>query len=1738
MKAPLKSTLLLDLEIDSGGGIREIGAVLDGESFLRKSERTSIGALEELDEFAAGATRVLGHNLLRHDLPFLRAAHPGLRLLALPVVDTLYLSPLAFPENPYHRLVKDYKLLSATRNDPVADARLAAKVFFDQWEAFSTLAASTPDLAALLRFLFRGAPLGRGGMGDGLAEVFAAVGAPEFRTPLQAEAAFIALTRGLTCDAAGKAVARRLLRERPHAPELAYVATWIRVAGGKSVLPPWVRGEFPEVPELIRELRDSPCGQKDCEYCRTVQDPEVELTRTFGFPRFREIDGRPLQRDIVLSCMAGQPLLALLPTGGGKSLCYQLPAFNRHRRTGALSIVISPLQALMKDQVEGLEKKTRTPHAGAIYGMLTPPERRDVLERVRRGDIAILYVSPEQLRNRSFEKTILHREIGAWVIDEAHCISRWGHDFRPDYFYASRFIGEMARTQGGAPPPVACFTATGKPGVVEEIVAHFRQALTQELAVFTGPVERENLAFEVRAVSKPEKPGLVRALLAERLFTNGAGGAAIVYCRTRRGTEDLAEFLTRTGLHAEAFHAGVNAPEKRSIQERFLAGKTRVISATNAFGMGIDKEDVRLVIHADVPGSLESYLQEAGRAGRDQEPADCLLLFDEQDVEEQFRLGARSKLTMRDLIGILKGVRRAAKRQGAEVILTPGELLREETVDTSIELGDAGADTKVKTALSWLERAGFLTRDENRTEVFQGMPRVKDLEDAQARIAKLDIMPQAARRWLEVLKALLTADPDDGLSFDELAGLSAYEEIGRKAPDGDGRAVTRQVARDLHDLAESGLVDRGLVLSAFVRPRGSNTSKSVFERAAKTEVALLELLREAAPDAESGGWQHVNLRALNTRLKERGAESSPEMILLLLRSLSQDGRGLAGKKGSLELSQASRDSYRAKILRSWDALSRTAKIRRAVAAEILRLLLEKIRRADGGGEEQQVVFTAEEIAARIRKDSRLAGLVTEPLLAIDRGLLFLHEQRAIILRQGLAVFRSAMTIKLEKSAKGRPYRAADYEALSRYYRERVFQVHAMGRYATLGIDDQRAANRFVSDCFCLEEDKFFAKHFAGEEEVVARATGQKSYRQIVEDLENPTQMALVAGPKEENVLVLAGPGSGKTRVVVHRCAYLLRVLRVPPREILVLCFNHNAAVELRRRLSELVGREARGVTVLTYHALAMRLSGASFAERSERAGRDEHLASAAKEDLFNEVLRTATRLLTGKEDVPGVEPDEIRDRLLAGYRYILVDEYQDIDELQYDLISAIAGRTEKDEDQKLTILAVGDDDQNIYSFRGANVRFLNRFREDYRARVVPLVENYRATGNLIDVTNRFIAVNRDRMKRTDPIRVNDKRALYAAGGRYEKLDVVARGRVQRIRVSDPAGEAVAVVGEIKRLLALNPAPGPGDFAVLARKREALGPIRALLEAEGIPASRELGRDLALPLHRIRETARLLDDLKGRGGEMVRASGLLEELRAESGGLAEHPWQALLLELLEAWRETSADAEQPAGRVREFLYEAFSERQRDARIGSGVHLGTIHGAKGLEFPHVLIPATGLESPPTSGEAEEERRVFYVGMTRACETLTLIDRRDLDHPHLAHVVGPAVLLREDHARLNVSREVLDRRYEMLGMADFYLDWAGRAVADDPLHRRISSVAPGTELIFRAGGKHLDLHLRRGGPVARLSKAACERWTPVLDRVREVRVLALIQRWAGDGDPEYGSLLKTDSWEVPVAEVVYRA
>ncbi|MEJ2186256.1 MAG: RecQ family ATP-dependent DNA helicase, partial [Gemmatimonadota bacterium] len=401
------------------------------------------------------------------------------------------------------------------------------------------------------------------------------------------------------------------------------------------------------------------------------------LRRHFGYDGFRAG-----QRQAVDAVLTGRDALVLMPTGGGKSLCYQIPS----QILPGSTLVVSPLISLMKDQVDSLARHGIA--ATFVNSTLRASEIEERLQAVQDGRVRLLYVAPERFQSRSFRARLDALRVSLLAVDEAHCISTWGHDFRPAYLG----LGRLRESLGC---PVIGLTATATPEVRSDIIAQLR--LRRPVVVAKG-FDRPNLRWHVLAAhNDAEKDHLLRRLLQP--YRRGAPGVAIVYAATRRTVDSIADLLIRAGFPAAGYHAGVKGAERRRLQESFMDGAIRVVVATNAFGMGIDKPDVRLVVHYHTPASLEDYYQEAGRAGRDGGQADCVLLHAYADRFTHEFLIDRANPDRATIEGVYARMRRAVRPDG--FVPLDGELRRE--VD-----GLAGGGERTDAVLRVLETHGVM----------------------------------------------------------------------------------------------------------------------------------------------------------------------------------------------------------------------------------------------------------------------------------------------------------------------------------------------------------------------------------------------------------------------------------------------------------------------------------------------------------------------------------------------------------------------------------------------------------------------------------------------------------------------------------------------------------------------------------------------------------------------------------------------------------------------------------------------------------------------------------------------------------------------------------------------------------------------------------------------------------------------------------------------------------------------
>ena len=804
---PLKKYEGLDAShfafIDTEVGVKDhrlhdIGAIRwDGAIFHKNDKDALIDFLKDIDY-------ICGHNVIHHDINYLF----GKRKFRWLSVDTLYISPLLFPERPYHRLLKDDKLQTDQINNPVNDCEKSRDLLMDEISQWKLLKKEKQIIFASLlkdRIEFYG-----------------------FLSMVDAECDDNDLPNIIRNTYSGKicqhADLELLIKEYPC--ELAYALALIDTSDHRSITPAWVLYNFPYVETVIKILRFTRCNE-GCDYCNTTLDIHYSLKRFFGFDEFRTYEGEPLQENATKAAVEHKSLLAIFPTGGGKSLTFQLPALMSSESIHGLTVVISPLQSLMKDQVDNLAERGI---AGAvtINGLLDPITRSHAIQRVIDGDASLLYIAPEMLRSNTIEKILLARHIVRFVIDEAHCFSAWGHDFRVDYLYIGKFISEFQKKKGLEKPiPISCFTATAKQKVIQDICDYFKNMLDVNLEIFASSASRTNLRYSViHSETDEDKYIKLRSLISESICPT------IVYVSRTKRTEKLAEKLTRDGYKALPFNGKMNAEDKIANQDAFMSDRVRIIVATSAFGMGVDKKDVGLVIHYDISDSLENYVQEAGRAGRDPNlDAKCYVLYSDEDLDKHFVLLNQTKLSISEIQQVWKAVKQMTK-QRTRVNCSALEIARKAGWDDSV----LDIETRVRTALSALEQAGYLIRGNNVPHVYATGITVDNVEEARKRITESNLFDsEEVEKAVRVIKSLITQkyitrvqDADAESRIDYLAdilGMTRYE-------------VVSVVER----MRQEGILADSMDLSAYLLDTGDSERKSrlLLNRFAKLERYILE----------------------------------------------------------------------------------------------------------------------------------------------------------------------------------------------------------------------------------------------------------------------------------------------------------------------------------------------------------------------------------------------------------------------------------------------------------------------------------------------------------------------------------------------------------------------------------------------------------------------------------------------------------------------------------------------------------------------------------------------------------------------------------------------------------------------------------------------------------------------------------------------------------------------------------
>ncbi|HHX57145.1 MAG TPA: DEAD/DEAH box helicase, partial [Clostridiales bacterium] len=537
----MNSIVFIDTEVNpQNNQLLDLGAVKPDNSKFHSASQS------EFSKFISDSDYICGHNILAHDIKYIE--HLVDESKDVFIIDTLCLSPLLFPNRPYHALLKDDKLQVEELNNPLNDSIKAMELFFDEINAFEALNENLKQIYSALLSEWQ--------------QFYGFFKYIDFIQNSDIERIIIDEFSGKICD---NVPLSSIIKNNPI--ELAYCLALISANDRFSITPPWVHRNFPAVENIMKLLRNTPCTG-GCTYCSSSLDVRIRLKSIFGYDEFRKYNGEPLQEKAAESAVCNRSLLAIFPTGGGKSITFQLPALIAGETSRGLTIVISPLQSLMKDQVDNLVA-LGIADAVTVNGLLSPIERAEAFSRVESGLATILYISPESLRSKTILKLLLSRNVVRFVVDEAHCFSSWGQDFRVDYLYIGDFIKELQEMKNLSENiPVSCFTATAKQKVISDIRDYFKQKLNLDLELYATNATRSNLRYAVLyRESDDEKYTTLRDLIAQR------NCPTIVYVSRTKRTFDIAQKLTEDGFSARPFNGKMESSEKIINQEAFIAGE-------------------------------------------------------------------------------------------------------------------------------------------------------------------------------------------------------------------------------------------------------------------------------------------------------------------------------------------------------------------------------------------------------------------------------------------------------------------------------------------------------------------------------------------------------------------------------------------------------------------------------------------------------------------------------------------------------------------------------------------------------------------------------------------------------------------------------------------------------------------------------------------------------------------------------------------------------------------------------------------------------------------------------------------------------------------------------------------------------------------------------------------------------------------------------------------------------------
>lgn len=1428
---------------------------------------------------------ICGHKFIDHDKKFLSNTSFATIFKDVKIIDTLYLSMLLYPHKKTHKLEKPYKTDINIENQPLGDALQTRELLNLMDKEFQKLDLELQNIYFTL--------LNKSEYFNGYFSYK--------KYDLKKVEIYDLIKDEIQCSK----IEFDKIKEQ-NSVELAYCIAFLKTDRQASISSALLHS-FVKMPLILEQI----CF--NYENINLAQFAKDE----FEIPTFREFDSADTefgsfefikisQKEIIQEALKGSSLLAILPTGGGKTFTFLMPSLIKAKAYKSLSVVISPLQALMKDQVQSFANKNQSFKVAAISGFLSPIERLNTIVEIERGIVDVLYLAPEALRSNIIFNALKGRVIERFIIDEAHCFSSWGHDFRHDYYFIASTIKELEKSPYQSKIPISCFSATAKREVIEDIKSYLFKNLQIDLKEFIASSQRKNLNYKVIEVfDKKDKYDRLIKILQE----NSKSPTIIYLPQNAKACKSLSEDLRKDprfislNLVVEPFYAKIDEEiengkrvgrNKSQILDDFIADKIDIIIATTAFGMGIDKPNIKNVIHYEQSDSLESYLQESGRGARDENiQANCIVLYSISDFNRNFSNLNRSKVDYHEISSVVKEI----KKMPQDIIyLSPKQIAQKMGIDTEDSSKDY--ESIIKTAILELENANIIARKRNKTNIFATSidKEKRSMEYIHKTLdPKKEQYDKIYEYMIQIMQNIIQKSKVDTIEVEDFSKVIGIDK--------------KDVFSALFALQKEGLLKHQNDISATLHKDILKEIKEHFE----IENIIFDYL--------SNSYSPLNLKELNN-LKE--LETKFDNIKIA-KKIIQSWVHLSKLKLNIFNASFKKHTCFFEIKdNDFCVLKHLIKLRQYFCEEFAKEILKLLQ----SEKEQEIEFCSNRVLEILNERRKLS------IEAFHHSIVHLSSlTKSFKIRRGRLIYHQSFSIyKNDNINQNTPYRKNDHynKSLKEYYKRKVESVHIL-----IGFLDKvlkkgwQRSREFISDYFTLEYDKFKKKYNFNKEDL-ARAVTKEKYQQIIENL-NEEQSQILNDKTSSAIMIQAGPGSGKTKVLVHKIASLITLENHKSDYFLMLAHSRSAVGEFKTRLKNLIGSLVFDVQISTFHSYALFLLG----------------KGVENENSLKEVITKATNLLNeGEISIPYTQ-------------MLVLDEYQDVGEKTYNFIKAIYNQMSDDK----KIIAVGDDDQCINNFGDdkADIAFIRKFAEDFSNKYekniftkYELLKNYRSDKKIVNFANAYAKTLKNRLKNdileSNSINFGDiKLTIYKNSNYIENISSLIQDDKNTIK------------------------------AILARTNDEVLQIYSSLKAKSLDVAYinnkdgfELGTldELLYFLQVYKQNANLKNAFE------ISKYDLEKEFKNSSNlGLA-----FKVIDKFEIENGEENIENEPEYFVKIFE-EYLSEIKFEEFISSKIIISTMHKAKGKEFDSVYLLIRD------EFDNEYDKRLLYVAITRAKKSLSI-------------------------------------------------------------------------------------------------------------------------------------------------------